>query len=192
MSAAGFQGLVAGVGGQGVIFVTRLLSAGLRARYPNILVSEVHGMAQRGGSVVSHVKAGDFSGPLVRAGAADLLFSLDPGEAIRNLVYLKPGGDLVVSAPDAGFLSAKGRKALAEHGGRVFMVDAGRAAAQAGAPKGINVVMLAAAAQAGMLPMSLADLAATLDAMSPPARRRANRKLLKTGVKLAEDSAQAA
>lgn len=191
MSAKGFQGLVAGVGGQGVIFVTRLLSAGLRSQYKNILVSEVHGMAQRGGSVVSHLKAGDFSGPLVRAGAADLLISLDPGEAIRNLPFLKPQGDLVVSAPDASFLSAKGRSALAAHAGRSFFVDAGAAAREAGAPKGINVVLLAAAAQADMLPISFKQLAATLDAMSPPARRQANRQLLKVGAGVAKAAAAA-
>jgi indolepyruvate ferredoxin oxidoreductase beta subunit len=181
MSAAGFQGLVAGVGGQGVIFVTRLLSAGLKPKYPKILVSEVHGMAQRGGSVVSHLKAGDFAGPLVRLGAADLLLSLEPGEAIRNLPYLRPQGALVVSAPDVSFLSARGQKELAAHTERTLFVDAAAAALQAGAPKGANVVLLAAAAAAGMLPIDFKELSQTLDALSPAARRQANRKLLALG-----------
>ena len=185
MSATQFQGLVAGVGGQGVIFVTRLLSAGLKPMYKDILVSEVHGMAQRGGSVVSHLKAGSFAGPLVRSGAADLLLSLEPGEAIRNLVFLRPGGGLVVNAADDSFLSAKGRKALAAHAGPAFFVDATTAAQGVGAAKGANVALLAAAAAAGLLPISYKELAATLRAQSPPARRKANQVLLKVGKVLA-------
>ena len=62
------QIVISGVGGQGVLFVTRLLAEAAIARGLPVLTSETHGMAQRGGSVVSHLKVGDFSSPLIRSG----------------------------------------------------------------------------------------------------------------------------
>lgn len=91
MSRLEWQAVVAGVGGQGVLFVSRALSTAVEPKAGSILISEVHGMAQRGGAVVSHLKAGPFSGPLVSPGQADLLLALDPGEAVRNLSYLVEG-----------------------------------------------------------------------------------------------------
>jgi indolepyruvate ferredoxin oxidoreductase beta subunit len=187
MKARSWQGLVAGVGGQGVIFVTRLLSGGLSDLLGNVLVSEVHGMAQRGGSVVSHIKAGKFAGPLVRAGQADGLISLEPGEAIRNLSFLAPKAKLVVNAAGPEFLSPTAQRILARQGVELFCADAAGAALQAGAPKGGNVVLLAAAAAAGMLPLDLAEFTRLLGSISPPARRRQNTALLELGRDLAQN-----
>lgn len=185
MKAQSWQGLVAGVGGQGVIFVTRLLSAALTDMMGNVLVSEVHGMAQRGGSVVSHIKAGAFAGPLVRTGMADALISLEPGEAIRNLGFLGKGAKLVVNAANDGFMSDAARRTLKRHKVEVFCADAGGAALGAGLPKGGNVTLLAAAASAGMLPLDLAGFKRLLERISPPARREQNAKLLEIGRALA-------
>ena len=188
MSGLRWQAVVAGVGGQGVLFVTRALASALEPKAKGILISEVHGMAQRGGAVVSHLKAGGFSGPLVSQGSADLVLSLDPGEAVRNLGYLTPGGWLVVNAPDLEFLSPKGNKALASFGARVLAVPASPLARQAGAPKGANVVLLAAAAVAGALPVDPADLEQGLMAGSPPARAKANRELWALGARAAAEA----
>ena len=65
------QIVISGVGGQGVLFVTRLMAEAAIACGLPVLTSETHGMAQRGGSVVSHLKVGDFASPLIRSGAAD-------------------------------------------------------------------------------------------------------------------------
>ncbi|MGD8243442.1 MAG: 2-oxoacid:acceptor oxidoreductase family protein [Desulfobacterales bacterium] len=65
------QIVISGVGGQGVLFVTRLLAEAAITRGLAVLTSETHGMAQRGGSVVSHLKVGDFTSPLIRSGSAD-------------------------------------------------------------------------------------------------------------------------
>ena len=70
------QIVISGVGGQGVLFVTRLLAEAAIARGLAVLTSETHGMAQRGGSVVSHLKVGDFASPLIRSGSADGLLGL--------------------------------------------------------------------------------------------------------------------
>ncbi len=176
-----WQAIVAGVGGQGVLFVTRMLAAAARTRSGKVLISEVHGMAQRGGSVVSHLKAGNFASPLITAGRAQLLFSLDPGEAIRNLAYLAPGGTLVVNAPGPQFLSPPGKAALTRFGIRLVCHDAGGLARRAGAPKAANVVLLAAAAAQGSLPFSQELVWDILYQASPPARREANQRLFELG-----------
>ena len=181
MSRFQWQAIVAGVGGQGVLFVTRMLAGAARTKSGKVLISEVHGMAQRGGSVVSHLKAGGFASPLVTAGRAQVLFSLDPGEAIRNLAYLAPQGTLVVNAPGPDFLSPPGKAALTRHGIRLICRDASGLARQAGAPKAANVVLLAAAAAEGALPFSRELVWDILYQASPPARREANEKLFQLG-----------
>jgi indolepyruvate ferredoxin oxidoreductase beta subunit len=65
------QLVISGVGGQGVLFVTRLMAEAVIRKGLPVMTSETHGMAQRGGSVISHLKVGVFSSPLIRGGAAD-------------------------------------------------------------------------------------------------------------------------
>lgn len=142
-------------------------------------------MAQRGGAVVSHLKAGPFSGPLVSFGQADLLLALDPGEAVRNLTYLAEGGWLVVNAPGLEFLSPKARKALASFGARVLTVPATDLAGRAGTAKGANVVLLGAAAAVGALPVKLQELEMAICEGQPQARAQANQKLLSLGAEAA-------
>jgi indolepyruvate ferredoxin oxidoreductase beta subunit len=185
MSRLKWQAVVAGVGGQGVLFVSRALATALEPVAGSILISEVHGMAQRGGAVVSHLKAGPFSGPLVSQGQADLVLALDPGEAVRNLGYLAGRGWLVVNAPDLSFLSPKGKKALASFGAQVLAVPAGDLARAAGAAKGVGVVLLGAAAAAGALPVGPGEMERALAQGQPRSRARANRKLMALGVEAA-------
>ncbi|MFZ5584758.1 MAG: 2-oxoacid:acceptor oxidoreductase family protein [Thermodesulfobacteriota bacterium] len=177
-----WQAVVAGVGGQGVLFVTRLMAMMAQDAGRQVLISEVHGMAQRGGSVLSHLKLGDFAGPLVALGRADLVLALDPGEAVRNLAYLAPGGALAVNATGPDFLSQKARQALAGHGARLLAADAAGLARAAGWPKGANLVLLAAAAGSGLLPFAPARMAAVVEASSPPQRRAANLELWRAGL----------
>lgn len=96
------QYVIAGTGGQGVLLVTRILGAAAMARGERITGSEVHGMAQRGGSVHSHLKVGNYDSPVIGPGRADLLLALDQREAVRNLRFLRPGGTLVVNVDDEG------------------------------------------------------------------------------------------
>ena len=107
--------------------------------------------------------------------------ALDPGEAVRNLPYLAAGGWLVVNAPDLSFLSPKGTKALASFGARVVCAPASELARSVGAAKGANVVLLGAAAAAGALPLSPAELERAITEGQPEARARANRELLALG-----------
>lgn len=127
------QILISGVGGQGVLFVTRLLAEAAIANKLPVFTSETHGMAQRGGTVVSHFKVGDFSSPLIRPAQAHGLMILKAENLLQHGAYLKPGGWAVVnadghSAPDLP--------------GECFTVDADALAKRSGQIKSANLVML--------------------------------------------------
>jgi len=127
------QIVLSGVGGQGILFLSRLLGeAAIAGGFP-VLTSETHGMAQRGGVVVSHLKVGGFDSPLVRTGRADLLLVLKEENVALHREFLADGGTLVVNAPvptDAGPRV------------RVYAVDADALALSAGAPHAVNLILL--------------------------------------------------
>jgi indolepyruvate ferredoxin oxidoreductase beta subunit len=127
------QILISGVGGQGVLFVTRLLAEAAIARGLPVFTCETHGMAQRGGTVVSHLKVGDFHSPLVRAGQADGLLVLKSENLAQHAVFLKPGGWVVANA---------GPKEACDVPGTVFALDADRLAQETGNVKSLNLVVL--------------------------------------------------
>jgi indolepyruvate ferredoxin oxidoreductase beta subunit len=93
------QIVLSGLGGQGILFVTRLLAETAISQGYRTLTAETHGMAQRGGVVVSHLKAGDFSSPLVRPGMADILILLKADNLMLHGSFLKVGGAVIVNAP---------------------------------------------------------------------------------------------
>lgn len=90
--------LLVGVGGQGTILASKLLTTGLMEGGYDVKMSEIHGMSQRGGSVSSQVRYGDkVESPVIEKGGADILVSFEKMEALRWLEYLKPGGKAVVN-----------------------------------------------------------------------------------------------
>jgi indolepyruvate ferredoxin oxidoreductase beta subunit len=103
--------LLCGVGGQGTILASKLLSYALIEAGYDVKMSEIHGMSQRGGSVVTQVRFGDkVYSPIIGKGSADILVSFEAMEALRNLEDLKPGGTVVVNdfkIPTATTLSGK-------------------------------------------------------------------------------------
>lgn len=90
--------ITAGIGGQGVVFTTRLLAQTAITIGFSVMASETHGMSQRGGSVVSHLKIGGTQAPLIRRGTADILFALDANEGLRNLSFARRGGSVFVNS----------------------------------------------------------------------------------------------
>ena len=82
--------LICGIGGQGTVLASKLIASSAMAQGRSVHSAETIGMAQRGGSVTSHVRIGDdvFS-PLIPEGKADLILAFEPAEAVRNLKYLK-------------------------------------------------------------------------------------------------------
>ena len=89
--------IVSGLGGQGILFMTKILAHAALSQGCDILGAETHGMAQRGGSVISHLRIGRHQGTLIRAGSAGLLLSLDENECYRNLAFAAPGARLFVN-----------------------------------------------------------------------------------------------
>jgi len=92
------QIVISGVGGQGVLFVTRLLAEAAILKGFSVFTSETHGMAQRGGTVLSHLKVGYFSSPLIRPGNANGLLALKSDSFARHGYYLKKGAWATVNS----------------------------------------------------------------------------------------------
>ena len=127
------QIVLSGVGGQGILFITRLLAeAAIAGGFP-VLTSETHGMAQRGGVVVSHLKVGGFDSPLVRTGRADVLMVLKEENIALHRPVLAEDGILVVNAPSPPDVGP---------GVRVHAADADALARSGGAPQAVNLVLL--------------------------------------------------
>ena len=134
------QIIISGVGGQGILFVTSLLAeAAIQKGFP-VFTSETHGMAQRGGTVLSHLKVGDFSSPLIRPFQADGILALKPESLSCHGAYLKPGGYAVVNSPESQ--SVVMSQAGCPEKARIFSVDADRLARISGNPKSVNLVLL--------------------------------------------------
>jgi indolepyruvate ferredoxin oxidoreductase beta subunit len=95
-----YQVVISGFGGQGVVFLVKVLSIAASLKDQKCLGTENHGMSQRGGSVSCYVKIGDFSSPAIDEGQADLLIALEGNEALRNLQYLNDKGVVVVNADE--------------------------------------------------------------------------------------------
>ena len=109
--------LICGVGGQGTVLASKIIAASAMEEGSLVHSAETIGMAQRGGCVTSHVRVGEnaFS-PLIPLGSADLLLAFEPGEAARNLKYLKKDGMAIVntspSMPSAHAMNAKTPSAI--------------------------------------------------------------------------------
>jgi indolepyruvate ferredoxin oxidoreductase, beta subunit len=129
------QIIISGVGGQGVLFVTRLLAEAAMMKGFPVLTSETHGMAQRGGTVVSHLKVGDFSSPLIRPFSADGLLALKPESLAQHGGFVKPGGWAIVN-------SSRPLQQFDEL--LITSVDADRLATAIGNRKAVNLIMLGA------------------------------------------------
>lgn len=150
--------LLSGVGGQGVVLASYVLSQVAMAEGYDVKQSEVHGMSQRGGSVTSHFRFGEkVWSPLVAPGTADIVLAFEALEALRYVHWLRPGGLLIynsqrinpspVSAGLAAYpqdIDARIREAWPN----ARCVNASALAAQAGTVKAANVVMLGAVSAA--------------------------------------------
>jgi len=96
------QMVIVGLGGEGIIFITRILVEGFYQSGHPVISTETHGMAMRGGSVISQVKIGDYQSPLIRHGEADMLLGTSEVEARRNLPFLKKGGTVIMNTEGKG------------------------------------------------------------------------------------------
>lgn len=149
--------LIVGVGGQGTLLASKLMGKCFMNEGYDVKVSEVHGMSQRGGSVVTYVRYGEkVYSPVIEKGEADIIISFEQLESARWLPYLKKGGVLISSTQKIDPMPVIMGKAeypenilqkLAEKDIELVTLDALSLALQAGTPKCANVVLLGAAAK---------------------------------------------
>ncbi|MBV6402643.1 MAG: hypothetical protein CNIPEHKO_02956 [Anaerolineales bacterium] len=156
--------IITGIGGQGIVFLTRLLSQTALELGQGVVVSETHGMSQRGGSVISHLKINGSDAPLIQRGSADVMIALDAGEATQNLDFMRRGGAVFVN-------SAEGLHAgLAPHlerlGIRVLKYPATAVAVELGSPAAANIVMAGFVAAFSVLGLPYEDMIQTLKQIS--------------------------
>ena len=149
--------VLVGVGGQGTILVTSILSAGLVAAGYDVKTSEVHGLSQRGGAVSTQVRFGQIvHSPIVGDGGADFLVAFEVVEALRCLLFLKPNGKLIVNdleiAPAPVLIGRakypKGVIQLLSSKVDTTVVKAYDIAAGLGNPRAMNLVLLGALVEA--------------------------------------------
>jgi indolepyruvate ferredoxin oxidoreductase beta subunit len=185
--------VLTGVGGQGVITAANILGkAAVKAKI-GVYVSEIHGMAQRGGAVVCTVRMGDVSSPLLPSGTADVLVSTEPIEALRNICYVNTKTKIITDInPIIPFTVAVGGeeypkvdkilKELSSHA-ELYPIDALKIAKDAGAIITKNTVMLGALAASGILPVSPEMLLGVILEGLPAKYKEVNTKAFKGGMK---------
>jgi indolepyruvate ferredoxin oxidoreductase beta subunit len=187
-----------GVGGQGTLLASRLLGEAALAAGYNPMVSETHGMAQRGGIVVSTVVLGNLKSPLISPGEADIVLGFEALEAFRaldrcharslviaNTAILVPYPVAIGQAKYPPVEQMFHR--LAEQVGALLAFDAGALARQAGSPLAVNMVLLGALAATQYLPLAAADLLSVIRTRTKEQFLAANLKAFELGAAAARD-----
>jgi indolepyruvate ferredoxin oxidoreductase, beta subunit len=143
--------LMTGVGGQGIILASDILSEVMMRAGMDVKKSEIHGMAQRGGSVMSHVRfAGKVHSPIIPMGECDILISFEELETARYLAYLNSGSNVIINRFRLSPPSVIAGKdtypdvlpLVRKVTGNVTMVDGSDTAAKIGNPRGVNIVLM--------------------------------------------------
>jgi indolepyruvate ferredoxin oxidoreductase, beta subunit len=186
--------LMGGVGGQGVVLASKLLAHVIQNHGYELKISEIHGMAQRGGSVLTYVRFGDeVHSPLIEAGQADYVLASEKLEAWRWLPYLRRGGTMVCSTQEIKPVPVimgiqkypenivESMEALVEEGllGGLYAINALDVASACGQPKAANVALIGVLAQ--RLHFPLESYMEALDAFVPARFLEANKKTFMAG-----------
>jgi indolepyruvate ferredoxin oxidoreductase beta subunit len=185
--------VLTGVGGHGVITAANILGkAALKAKI-NVFLSEVHGMAQRGGSVNCAVRMGNVSGPLVANGTADVILSTEPIEALRYIQFSNRDTKIITDiTPVIPFTVSVGMEKYPDiekvfkelnNYGKLYKIDAVKISKDAGAVITKNIVMLGALAATDVLPFKSGILLETILENVPTKFKEINKKAFEGGFK---------
>jgi len=177
--------ILAGVGGQGVLSLAAIVAKAAMLDGFFVRQSEVHGMAQRGGAVLAHLRVSDepIAGDLVPAGGADMVLAMEPLESLRYLSYLKPEGIVVTAAEP--FVNIPDYPEIEKVLGairalpRSLLIDAAGIAKEAGSPRAVNMALAGAASL--LLPVRLASIERGIDELfgkKDPRAAEANRRAI--------------
>ncbi len=189
MSESATNILLVGVGGQGILLASEILSETFMLAGFDVKKSEIHGMSQRGGSVVSHVRYGkEIFSPIVPEGEGDILFGFEMLETYRSLPLLKTGATVIANdlcIPPPAVLSGR-EHYPADLPGKIsalfpdfLLVDGLRLATEAGNPRSANTVLLGAVSKRLEIPE--ACWLQALKKMVPPKAFEENRKAFEAG-----------
>jgi indolepyruvate ferredoxin oxidoreductase beta subunit len=163
------QIIVSGIGGQGVLFLTRVIAQVAVERGIPVLTSENHGMAQRGGTVLSTIKVGDFASPLVRTGQADLgLMLWDANEPVHSSL-LKADATMIINSTAAG---------------AGIRIDAAKIAREMGNAVLLNLILLGVAIKRGTIFCSSAECEQVISSLAPRKFVEQNLKAFHKGLEL--------
>jgi indolepyruvate ferredoxin oxidoreductase beta subunit len=179
------QIVLVGVGGGGIVFATKMLAQTALRQGIEVIGSETHGMSQRGGSVISHLKLGGFQSPLVRRGAADILIAFNTGEAFKAMDYLAGGGKSIVNAAEDQFPGETLKAHMEQQGIEYAILAADAIALEIGASGAVNMVMLGFAAGIGALPFDPNQLIETAGFTGSVNQRATNQAALRRGAQAA-------
>jgi indolepyruvate ferredoxin oxidoreductase beta subunit len=165
--------VLCGRGGQGIVFLTRQIGEVASAKGLDVISSETHGMAVRGGSINSHLRIGRFYSPLIRQSHADFLLSLDRSETSNNIHFLKPNGLIIENStlPDEPGVRRVDAAGLARSLGRVQLE---------------NVALLGFASTVEGFPITVEEIRAQLHKDHREAVRAMNLRALEAGIAAAE------
>lgn len=181
--------VLCGVGGQGTVLASKLIAAAAMEKGLRVMSAETIGMAQRGGNVFSNLRIGNsMHAPLLRSGQADVILGFEPGETVRMLHYLKPGGTVITncrpvkpttatltgSSYDGSEMIAYLRENLAAD--RLLVVDGQEAIDKLGSPRVLNMVLLGAAIRTGQLGLTEEDIKKAMGRLIKPAFMELNLK----------------
>lgn len=187
--------LVCGVGGQGTVLASKLIASAAMSLGSTVHSAETIGMAQRGGSVTSHIRIGDKAySPLIPLGSADIIIAFEPAEAVRNLMYLKKDGFVIVnripvkptteSLNDTGYDGSEMISYIQKKCG-CLVVDASELCGELGA-KFYNSAILGAAAGSGRLGISPEALISEMERRVPERFIEANKRAFAAGLEAAK------
>lgn len=182
--------MIVGVGGQGTLLASKLFGYVLMHQGYDVKVSEVHGMSQRGGSVVTYVRFGDkVYSPVIDKGEADYILSFEKLEALRWIEYLKTGGQIITNTQEVDPMPVITGAAqypdnivekLESAGAKVDAKDFLSIAEQAGSAKAVNIVLMGRLSKYFEdIPYEVWDKA--IDEIVPEKYRELNHKALKLG-----------
>jgi indolepyruvate ferredoxin oxidoreductase, beta subunit len=183
--------VLCGLGGQGILFMTKVLSHAALRKNCKVIGAETHGMAQRGGSVVSHLRLGDVQGSLVQAGAAQVVLALEENEGYRNLPFLAPGGSFFVNTSSPSFPREEVKAFLVRRKIHWQGIPGTSIALSMGAPLSTNLALLGYFSAFGEDPFHHDDLRAVVEENSPDRFREKNLQVFDTAFEKALEEKKA-
>ena len=189
--------MICGVGGQGTVLASKIIAAAAMREGNSVHSAETIGMAQRGGPVTSHVRIGDEAySPLIPHGNAELILAFEPSEAVRNLIYLKKSGMVIVntvptkpiteSLQDTGY-DGKEMTAYLQKKCKCIMVDAEELCRPFGSSRYFNIAILGVAAGTGLLGISADTILKEIEERVPAKFIDTNKAAFLAGKKIGEE-----